>query len=292
MGMTVEQLAAARGRTVPEVLAACQATNVLAWSGHTPLDETEVAKVDAALAGGGGGGVGVGWGAPPPPDPSTAVGGPPPPPTTGFAAPPPPGGWAVPPQPFRPLQPSTPRRGSGIARVVSVVVAIAVSIGVRIGVRELFGANDDRPRFDPVDSALDFPADPSDGSDLVDMFVGQCFLDQSDPSAASDETVDADTSVVPCTDLHDGEVFHRTTLPNPVDEAYPGDDAAFQAAAALCFPQFETFVGLPYEQSTLDFVVFYPSGRSWVALDDRTVICAVTTLDRSQTTGSFLGAGI
>src|SRR5688500_14763331 len=134
MGMNVEQLAAARGRTVEEVLAACRTANVLAWSGFTPLDETEGAAIDQVLHG-------ARSVAPPPP--FVAPGGPPPPPSTtpgqpGWGPPPPPSGampppvgYAVPPG-YVPPPPARPSSGFGRAgRILAGVLAFLAFAGVR-----------------------------------------------------------------------------------------------------------------------------------------------------------------
>lgn len=287
--MTVEQLAAERGRSVEDLLAACRQAGVLAWSGFTPLDEREVEQIDAALAAAPP--AAAAFGAPPPaagapgwgaPVPPPGAGGPPPPPpfgappaSPGYGAPtiPPPPGTPPPPGGYAPLKPSPAHR---IGRGAAIAAAVVVSIGVRAGVGGLFGGDDG--------------VDRNDRSGLVDLAVGTCYLDRSSAATVIGGGVDADADEVDCAEAHDGEVYHRDVLPGGEGAPYLGDDLTFQRAAERCLPRFEPFVGLPYDQSTLDFVAFYPSSESWQFLDDRTVICAVVTVDGSQLTGTMAGS--
>lgn len=294
MGMTVEQLAAARGRTVQEVLAACQRTGVLAWSGFTPLDDTEVGKIDAALgAAPGGAGGGAGWGAPPPPP---GTGAPPPPPA--FGAPPPPDGRTGPmapgPHPPIPHAPSKPGRGLGVAggRIVRTLVAL----GVVVGGRAYFAAQDqdeaDQEARDTVAELADTQAGDVVDEDLAafGLVVGDCFDDLSGIAVDSTESVDARLREVDCAVGHDAEVYATPVHPDPIDAPYPGEDAIAAFADQACYDAFTTFVGVPLEQSTLSFYFTFPQERSWEVLDDRGIACSVVTVDGSLLTGTVAGS--
>ena len=61
-----------------------------------------------------------------------------------------------------------------------------------------------------------------------------------------------------------------------------------EASDAGCLAQFDAFVGLAYDSSTLDFYEYRPSEESW-ASGDRTVSCVIWD-PAGQVTGSLAGA--
>ena len=90
--------------------------------------------------------------------------------------------------------------------------------------------------------------------------------------------------VVPCSEPHASELFHSyqipaTTLPTAAEmEAIVGEQ---------CVGNFETFVGLAYEQSTLDVTWMEPKSGSWDD-GDRELLCLVYD-PAGDVTGSLAG---
>lgn len=111
--------------------------------------------------------------------------------------------------------------------------------------------------------------------------LGDCF-DQ----AAESEAVEA-VEAMPCEEPHDQEVFYLGALP---DEEFPGDQVAADLVAEQCIAVFETYVGQPYTDSTLDIAYIYPSEDSW-SDGDRGYVCSLFDVDQNQLTGSMRGAG-
>lgn len=307
MGMTVEQLAAARGRTVQDVLDAARRADVLAWSGFTPLDEQEVASIDQALAAATSApadpaGATPGWGAPvapvaggpPPPPPYGApppppYGAPPPPPPVGYGAPPP--GAPYPGGPYPAARPPKAPRFRGAGRGLGILVAVLVSVGVRAGASNLFGDEDEQAR-DSVADVLGAEAGDDVADDLAAfaLEVGDCFDDHSELATDPNQTVDARIEEVPCDGPHDAEVYAVPHHPDLPGAPYPGESSIIAFADEACFTQFEPFVGLPFEQSTLVFVYTFPQADSWRLLDDRAIACSVVTFDGSPLAGTMRGS--
>ena len=107
----------------------------------------------------------------------------------------------------------------------------------------------------------------TDGGSLqvTDLLVGDCFT-LPDPDAAEVDEVDAK----PCTETHEYELFHEGDV---AGDEYPSD-AAFDAfLTEQCIPAFNSYVGLDYEVSVLDFIYFTPTGEGWDD-GDHSVQCA------------------
>ncbi|MEL6890757.1 MAG: septum formation family protein [Actinomycetota bacterium] len=109
--------------------------------------------------------------------------------------------------------------------------------------------------------------------------VGDCL------GAATGEIIES-VEGVPCSQPHDSEVYHAFMLP-PGD--FPGLDAVIDQAGAGCVAAFEPFVGAPYETSTYDINLIYPTEASWAELGDREVLCNVVNVDGSPLVGSAKG---
>lgn len=120
-------------------------------------------------------------------------------------------------------------------------------------------------------TALD-PALAEYGPVLVSSLdVGDCF----------DEPEGGMAQLINCESPHDIEAFFEFSL--PADD-FPDDVGS--AAAEGCLPEFEGFVGIPLEQSSLDLFTLLPTEVSW-AEGSRTVICGVRAGDGSRLEGSM-----
>jgi hypothetical protein len=126
-------------------------------------------------------------------------------------------------------------------------------------------------------------AAPTEAVDL-DVFklrVGDCFTESQD----AEEEIISTVPVVPCSEPHSDEVFALVTLP---DGDFPGQDAIYSQAEELCIAEFESFVGLSYRESVLDFWVITPVEEGWVA-GDREVVCNIYD-PNGNVSGSLRGA--
>lgn len=113
-------------------------------------------------------------------------------------------------------------------------------------------------------------------ADVFEMAVGDCL---NEPTGTEVYEVE----FVPCDQPHDYEVFAEQTLP---DGDYPTD--VDTQAETFCVAEFETFIGVPYEESTISVTWFTPTAESWES-GDQLVSCIVTD-PAGQSTGSLAGA--
>jgi hypothetical protein len=115
-------------------------------------------------------------------------------------------------------------------------------------------------------------------ADVFTMRVGDCFDD-----VAADEV--SDVPAVPCGEPHDNEVYYEFSM---TGDEWPGQEAIDAEAQAQCGPQFDTFVGLSYEESVLNWFPFTPTQGSWDEMGDRVVQCVVYEPD-TKVQGSLAG---
>lgn len=117
--------------------------------------------------------------------------------------------------------------------------------------------------------------------DVFELQVGDCL-------AGFDEQAEISTvRVVPCSEEHTDELFAAAAVSEVGDE-YPGNDAIAEEANAKCYEEFEAFVGLPWEDSELDFGFLAPTEASWND-GDREILCTVGDSSTSVT-GTLEGA--
>ncbi|BDI22593.1 DUF4190 domain-containing protein [Herbiconiux sp. L3-i23] len=127
-----------------------------------------------------------------------------------------------------------------------------------------------------------FGGDSDDAPESVDVFtlqIGDCLNEASADVVSSVEAVD-------CAAPHDYEVFTEFQVPG---DAFPGIDEVDLAASDGCYAAFPAFVGLSYEESTLDYSYFAPTEESWAG-GDRLVSCLIID-PAAQTVGTLAGAG-
>ncbi|PFG34935.1 septum formation family protein [Sanguibacter antarcticus] len=102
--------------------------------------------------------------------------------------------------------------------------------------------------------------------DVFSLLVGDCV--NSADLADTVETV----PTVPCSEPHDSEAFAVMDLPAG---DFPGNDAIDIAADDFCYDEFTAFVGIAWDDSTLDYFPLTPLEEGWNQLDDRQVLCFV-----------------
>mgnify|MGYP001606086056 CR=1 FL=1 len=113
--------------------------------------------------------------------------------------------------------------------------------------------------------------------DIFSLKLGDCKM-------ADDTTGEIqDADVVPCDQPHDEEVFFEYTM----------DDGEFDAAAIqtageeVCYGQnFTDFVGIPWDDSTLDVWYLSPTEQTWNQMNDRLIQCIISD-PAGQTTGTL-----
>lgn len=155
-----------------------------------------------------------------------------------------------------------------MGRIVLTASLWALAGQVLVGCGSLLGDGPTRDDSGQVVEAGELEA--------FDLQVGDCF---NDPGADAVDTVMA----VPCTELHDFEVYHSFDL---ADGDYPGADTIQSQWTQGCLAEFEGFVGTSFDQSLLDISGIFPTEETWNELGDREVLCSVTAVDGNPREGS------
>jgi hypothetical protein len=131
----------------------------------------------------------------------------------------------------------------------------------------------------------DTPTGEGDNTDVFTIKVGDCL---------NDGGVEGEVSEVPtvdCAEPHDSEAYASIMMD---DGDFPGDQAVEDQAVADCTTEFNSFVGVDYQDSALDFAYYYPTEESW-ANGDREILCLIVDVDADgnpiQSTGSLENAG-
>jgi hypothetical protein len=115
-----------------------------------------------------------------------------------------------------------------------------------------------------------------------DLAVGVCFDVPTENSEVSTVTKH------PCTEAHDAEVFHNVEYTE--GGSYPITLTLDNFVDGVCTPQFETYVGISYADSTtFDYGYFYPTQDGWNG-GDRTITCYIVRTDDAKLTQSVKGA--
>ncbi|MBF4573847.1 septum formation family protein [Herbiconiux sp. VKM Ac-1786] len=116
-------------------------------------------------------------------------------------------------------------------------------------------------------------------TDVFALSVGECLND-------TDGTEVSEVPLVDCADEHDFEVYSDFEL---TGDEFPGTDAINTEADAKCLTEFESFVGISYDDSTLGYTYFTPTEGSWTDGDDRLVSCLIGD-PNGKVTGTLKGA--
>lgn len=128
----------------------------------------------------------------------------------------------------------------------------------------------------------------SDGEviESSDLGLGDCFDDPTALEAPSDEAfVSGELVLLACDQPHAFEVYHISAI---AGAEYPGEDAVLVEVDQVCLDAFADFVGLPYAESVIEVIYYYPTQSTWTGRDDRSIICAAS--DGESTTGSLRDA--
>lgn len=128
----------------------------------------------------------------------------------------------------------------------------------------------------------DTGTDGATDGETVDVFtiaVGDCLNDGGVEGEVSE------VAKVDCAEPHDSEAYASIIMD---DGDFPGDAAVEEQAISDCTTEFNSFVGLDYNSSTLDFAYYYPTEGSW-ANGDREILCLIVD-PAGQVSGSLQGA--
>jgi hypothetical protein len=123
--------------------------------------------------------------------------------------------------------------------------------------------------------------DPSEDvpAEVLSLQIGQCLDDVSTGIITSDNIVDCDVA-------HTYEVFGEVIVP---DGSFPGDDQMEATAQRSCDEAFASFVGVSYDDSTLEYTYVAPTSDTW-EVGDRQIACLITD-PAGETTGSLENSG-
>jgi hypothetical protein len=124
------------------------------------------------------------------------------------------------------------------------------------------------------------------------ILPGQCF----DKVPSPDQQPYA-AMLIPCEQPHTYELYTQLTYTDDAGKkanlsvVYPGETVVRTRAEALCFAEFEPWIGTSWTKSDFDVEVWWPSAISWDQRD-RTVLCAAYPYDGKRTSGSARGSGV
>ena len=186
------------------------------------------------------------------------------------------------------------RKWPGITGLVVAVVGavLAAAVSFLVLATSSIAENGDSPFAAPGDrpsSEGDSPTgreDPStiEGAEMVpfeELEVGDCL-----PLVEyTDDDVIFDLPVVPCEQPHTDEIY---LIFDVEDGEFPGDDALGVTASDGCLAAFESYVGVSYDVSELDYYYYQPTKSSWNHASDRTVQCILFSYE--EVTGTLKGA--
>jgi len=124
--------------------------------------------------------------------------------------------------------------------------------------------------------------------DVFSIKVEECFNDET----PEDETVSA-VEKVDCAEPQIWEAY-KSIIIEEGDGTYPGEDVVTAKSETDCKAAFADYVGIDYDSSTLYLSFYYPTQETWDQINDREILCIVTTTDdfTTKTTGSVEGAAI
>lgn len=98
-------------------------------------------------------------------------------------------------------------------------------------------------------------------------------------------------SQVPCTGMHDGQVFVQLTLGKDIPSENDDDEdieAWMERLGDKCEPAFDQFTGAAWDESRLTFNMWVPDFAE-IAAGHRAVTCYIEMYDQSRYSGSALG---
>ena len=133
----------------------------------------------------------------------------------------------------------------------------------------------------PADADRDEETGQVTESSSIDIFalkVGDCKM-------KSESGLIESADVVPCGEPHDEEVYFEITM----DDGEFSDEAVDTATQGCIGDAFTDFVGVIWDESTLDVYPITPTQDTWDQYNDRIVQCVISD-PAGPVTGSLAGA--
>ncbi|OIJ26157.1 hypothetical protein UG56_014150 [Nocardioides luteus] len=175
---------------------------------------------------------------------------------------------------------SKPRRNRGVRKAITAIVVgscglVLISSLVAWLWSFTYGTNIERDKNGAVTSS---------GITVPELLrVGDCFEDDNEPG---EPFILYTIDVVPCSEPHRWEAYHRFLLP---DGPWPGDNEVAWLSDPGCRTAFHEFIGEREGPSDLRMEFYLPYEASWRS-GDRLVVCYVGT--GSPTTDSLRGSAL
>jgi hypothetical protein len=117
---------------------------------------------------------------------------------------------------------------------------------------------------------------------VLSIGIGQCFA-----SPTSVHTELKSLTRTACSSPHALESYARVSYKkNVANLAYPGADVLTKFAQSVCAQQFNDYVGIDYQDSTLFFTYLLPSPQGWEQSLDRYVLCFIESNQSLRTTSA------
>lgn len=183
-----------------------------------------------------------------------------------------PGGY--PGAPVPPPLAASPRRQAATGLLANVGVRLLVlGVILAIGAVVAFVSNAGRDSSGNINKAGDVP--------VSELRLGDCYDLQGDMTSVEK------TTGIPCGQPHHYEVFYTGTMTGLTSEPTSSDVDAW--GSSNCLAAFEAYVGLSFDQSSLEVAIFYPDSAGW-AQGDRGAQCSLHAADTQAVTGSMKGA--
>ena len=109
---------------------------------------------------------------------------------------------------------------------------------------------------EPFEAPTEQPLGPED-QDVNVLVVGDCL---NEMEVSHDDSVST-VPIVDCSEPHDLEVYYGNSLDRDLE--YPGREEVVELVDEGCYEAFETFVGIPAEQSALVTQTLFPLEEGW-----------------------------
>ncbi len=119
-----------------------------------------------------------------------------------------------------------------------------------------------------------------------DLNVGDCYNETQSVDANGDQV--RAYSIVDCSTAHDGEVFSVLDYPNA--DVFPGYEAIGAFQQSQCDAAFQSYVGVPWNESRYTISYASPDDQGW-ASGDHTIHCLLSDGQFAPITGSVRGTG-
>ncbi len=125
---------------------------------------------------------------------------------------------------------------------------------------------------------------PAGQTEVSELEIGSCFDDDESAYSLSGSVV-----TKPCNQSHVYELYSRETLTGTADSTNPSAEV-LESAGARCRAEFESYVGLPYAASVLDFYTISPNSEEWLE-GERDYLCILHEPDYREMNASMRGSG-